>query len=120
MSLLDHPDAQVLLADAVVTPDEVRGCQDRITDSLQRYRPRFYRDELLPGQLALVQQTHLRYNGMLAGNYELFTARAAEAEAGHKSIAALRDYWITRAELERAVGGNLRARPSAPQPHERK
>jgi hypothetical protein len=26
MSLLEHPDAQALLADAVVTPDEVRGC----------------------------------------------------------------------------------------------
>ena len=32
MSLLEHPDAQALLADAVVTPDQVRGCQDRITD----------------------------------------------------------------------------------------
>src|ERR1700756_5400991 len=45
MSLLEHPDAQALLADAVVTPDEVRGCQDRITAFLQRYLPRFYRAE---------------------------------------------------------------------------
>src|ERR1700742_2429555 len=45
MSLLEHPDAQALLADAVVTPDEVRGCQDRITTFLQRYLPRFYRAE---------------------------------------------------------------------------
>ena len=45
MSLLDHPDAQALLADAVVTPDEVRGCRDRITTFLQRYLPRFYRAE---------------------------------------------------------------------------
>src|SRR5206468_8751657 len=44
-SLLDHPDAQALLADAVVTPDEVRGCQDRIATFLQRYLPRFYRAE---------------------------------------------------------------------------
>ena len=36
MSLLEHPDAQALLADAVVTPDEVRGCRDRITTFLQR------------------------------------------------------------------------------------
>ena len=27
MSLLEHPDAQALLADAVVTPDQVRGCR---------------------------------------------------------------------------------------------
>jgi len=40
MSLLEHPDAQALLADAVLTPDAVRGCQDRITTFLQRYLPR--------------------------------------------------------------------------------
>ena len=45
MSLLDHPVAQTLLADAVVTPEQVRGCQDRITAFLQRYLPRFYRAE---------------------------------------------------------------------------
>jgi len=45
MSLLDHPDAQALLADAAVTAEQVRGCQDRITAFLQRYLPRFYRAE---------------------------------------------------------------------------
>jgi SRSO17 transposase len=45
MSLLDHPDAQALLADAVLTPEAVRGCQDRLTDFLQRYLPRFRRLE---------------------------------------------------------------------------
>ena len=45
MSLLDHPDAQALLADAVLTPEQVRGCQDRLTAFLERYLPRFYRAE---------------------------------------------------------------------------
>jgi SRSO17 transposase len=45
MSLLEHPDAQALLADAAVTPDQVRGCQDRLAAFLQRYLPRFYRAE---------------------------------------------------------------------------
>src|SRR5512135_101278 len=45
MSLLDHPDAQALLADAAVTPDQVRGCQDRLTAFLERYLPRFYHAE---------------------------------------------------------------------------
>jgi SRSO17 transposase len=45
MSLLDHPDAQALLADAVLTPEQVRGCQDRLTLFLERYLPRFYRAE---------------------------------------------------------------------------
>ena len=30
MSLLDHPDAQALLKDAILTPEAVRGCRDRL------------------------------------------------------------------------------------------
>jgi SRSO17 transposase len=45
MSLLDHPEAQVLLADAEVSPGDVRGCRDRITRFLKRYLPLFYREE---------------------------------------------------------------------------
>ncbi len=45
MSLLDHPEARALLADAAVTPDQVRGCQDRLTAFLRRYLPCFYRVE---------------------------------------------------------------------------
>jgi SRSO17 transposase len=45
MSLLDHPDAQTLLADAAVTPEQVRACRDRLTAFLQRYLPCFYRIE---------------------------------------------------------------------------
>lgn len=45
MSLLDHPEAQALLADAVVTPEQVHGCRDRRTAFLERYRPCFYRVE---------------------------------------------------------------------------
>jgi SRSO17 transposase len=45
MSLLDHPEAQALLADATLTPEAVDGCQDRLTAFLQRYLPQFYRVE---------------------------------------------------------------------------
>jgi SRSO17 transposase len=45
MSLLDHPEAQALLADAEVAPDDVRGCRDHITRFLKRYLPLFYREE---------------------------------------------------------------------------
>ena len=33
------------LADAVLSPEQVRGCQDRLTDFLERYLPHFYRAE---------------------------------------------------------------------------
>jgi SRSO17 transposase len=45
MSLLDHPEAQALLADAILTPQAVRGCQDRLGRFLIRYLPCFYRAE---------------------------------------------------------------------------
>src|SRR5688572_13064192 len=45
MSLLDYPNARVLLADAAVTPDQVRGRQDRLTAFLRRDLPCFYRGE---------------------------------------------------------------------------
>jgi SRSO17 transposase len=45
MSLLDHPEAQALLADAEVSPDDVQGCQDHLQRFLQRYLPLFARQE---------------------------------------------------------------------------
>ena len=45
MSIIDHPDAQALLADAILTPEAVQGCQDRLTAFLERYLPHFYRAE---------------------------------------------------------------------------
>src|SRR5262249_51963037 len=45
MSLLDHPDAQSLLADATLTPEAVEGCRGRLAAFLHRYLPRFYRVE---------------------------------------------------------------------------
>ena len=45
MSLLEHPQAQALLADAVVSPTAVRSCQEHLTQFLQRYLPLFYRKE---------------------------------------------------------------------------
>jgi SRSO17 transposase len=45
MSLLDHPEAQGLLADAEISLGDVRGCRDHITRFLERYLPLFYRQE---------------------------------------------------------------------------
>lgn len=45
MSLLKRPEAQALLADAKLTARTVQGCQDRLTQFLQRYLPLFQRQE---------------------------------------------------------------------------
>jgi SRSO17 transposase len=45
MSLLEHPKAQALLADAEVSSATVRGCRDHLHRFMQRYLPLFYREE---------------------------------------------------------------------------
>jgi cobalt-zinc-cadmium efflux system outer membrane protein len=50
---------------------------------------------------------------MLLGVYQLIQAKQAEYDAYRQYIEAVRDYWIARSDLERAVGGRLGA-PSPP------
>jgi SRSO17 transposase len=45
MSLLEHSDAKALLDDAILSPESVIGCTDRLTDFLKRYLPKFQRVE---------------------------------------------------------------------------
>jgi SRSO17 transposase len=45
MSLLEHPQAQSLLAEAQVAVGQVQGCRRRLGSFLERYMPLFYRKE---------------------------------------------------------------------------
>jgi SRSO17 transposase len=63
MSVLDHPTAQALLADAEVSAVAVAGCRRRLDSFLRRYLPRFYRVEqhelarvVLQGKLSGLQR----------------------------------------------------------------
>jgi cobalt-zinc-cadmium efflux system outer membrane protein len=62
---------------------------------------------LLPTQQESLDLTLQQYNYMLKGAYDLLLARQNEVAAERSYIEAWRDYWIARAELERAVGGSL-------------
>src|SRR4051794_36309859 len=62
-TLLDHPTAQRLLADARVTADDLRGCPLHLEAFLRRYFPCFYRVEqhelaraVLRGKLSPLQR----------------------------------------------------------------
>src|SRR5512135_3510274 len=68
MSLLDHPEAQALLADAVVLPEDVRGLRDHLTRFLERYPPRFYRQEQR-GHAAAFVHWYLHSKNRFTGNY---------------------------------------------------
>ena len=93
---------------AIGIRSDVRALHDKL--AAMREAARFYQSEIVPTRRAITAGMLLHYNGMLVGNYELFLTRAEQIEAEHKAIESLRDYWTTRAELERTVGGNLRAR----------
>lgn len=63
MSLLEHPKAQELLADAEVAPAAGRGCRRGLASFLARYLPRFYRAQqrelaqvVLHGKLSNLQR----------------------------------------------------------------
>ena len=101
---------------AIDIRSDVRALHDKL--AALRETVRFYQDEIVPNRRAITADTQLRYNGMLVGNYELFNAHAEQIEMEQKSIEALRDYWITRAQLERAVGGNFHARSNAQTAHQ--
>ena len=93
---------------AVDIRSQIRELRDELTS--KREIARFYKDELLPGQRRILNESLINYNAMAIGNFELFTTKAEEARTEREYIEAVRDYWMTRAELERAVGGNLSPR----------
>jgi outer membrane protein, heavy metal efflux system len=93
---------------AIDIRSQIRELRDELTS--KRQIARFYQDELLPDQRRILSESLMNYNAMEIGNFELFTAKAEEARSEREYIEAVRDYWIARTDLERAVGGNLRAR----------
>src|SRR5206468_11999603 len=68
---------------------------------------RLYGETLLPERRRIVSLTLEHYNFMLKGTYDLLLVKQNELEAERSYIEAWRDYWIARAELEKAVGGKL-------------
>ncbi|HET9376241.1 MAG TPA: TolC family protein [Chthoniobacterales bacterium] len=96
---------------AIDVRSQIRELRDELMS--KRETARFYQDELLPGQRRILNESLLNYNAMEIGNFDLFSTKAEEARTEREYLEAVRDYWITRAQLERAVGGNLRPRQPA-------
>ena len=55
MTLLEHPEAQALLADANISASAVRSCADHLTAFAQRYLPLFHRKEQRGHALTILQ-----------------------------------------------------------------
>lgn len=90
---------------AVNARSEVREARDQLIAA--RDLTSYIGKRLLPTQQHVLNLTLQQYNYMLKGAYDLLIAKQNEVAAERSYIEAWRDYWIARAELERAVGGSL-------------
>lgn len=93
---------------AVDIRSEVRQYRDQLVSLHDQAA--FYRDEVLPRRIQVVNHSLLQYNAMQISPYALFLAKADELASERGYIDTLRDYWIARARLEQAVGGTLTPR----------
>lgn len=75
---------------------------------LLKERLRLYQQEILPTAKSITESSLRQYNAMQVSAYDLFQARASEFTSQKEYQATLRDYWIIRIDLERAVGGTFR------------
>jgi cobalt-zinc-cadmium efflux system outer membrane protein len=103
-----------LIQMAIDIRSDVRETRDRVV--AERDLARFYGRTLLPQRIKILQLTQLQYNGMLMGVYDLILAKQNEMTTEYAYIQAWRDYWISRAQLESAVGGRLPAPAPATAP----
>ncbi len=72
-----------------------------------------YGKVIVPLREKVVRFSQEQYDAMLLGVYQLIQAKQNEFEAYREYIEALRDYWIARSALERAIGGRIEAASSS-------
>ena len=73
-----------------------------------RTRAHYFEKVVLPLQARILEETQRQYNGMLIGVFQLLQAKRDQVDAGRRYVEVLTEYWVSRADLERAVGGELR------------
>ncbi len=78
-----------------------------------RDRELYLRTVILPLRRQVVVESQKFVDAMAQSVFTLLLAKQAEIDAGAAYVDALRDYWMTRAKLERAVGGTFA--PLSPQ-----
>ncbi len=66
-----------------------------------------HRDALIPQREKVVERSQQEQNFMLIGVFELIQAKVKEYDAYQGYLEAVRDYWLARVDLMRAVGQRL-------------
>src|SRR5262249_1304801 len=90
---------------AVAIRSEVRQARNRLM--IARTTIESYAQTLIPLRERIVALSQSQYNAMRLGVYQLLQAKQNEIDSYRQYIEAVRDYWIARADLERAVGTRL-------------
>ena len=90
---------------AVEIRSDVRAARDRMLNARQIVD--YSKSTVLPLRHRVVEESQLQYNAMQISLFDLLRAKQDEVNAARQSVEAKRDYWIARAELEKAVGGPL-------------
>ncbi|HZR81900.1 MAG TPA: TolC family protein [Candidatus Binatia bacterium] len=118
LPLFDQRQAEIARLESRVRQSELRAealgldvASDvrRAHEKLQRARrlAEHDRDALIPVRERVVALSLEHYNFMLLGAFDLLTAKQAEIAAYRDYVAAIRDYWIARVELDHAVGARV-------------
>jgi cobalt-zinc-cadmium efflux system outer membrane protein len=116
--LFDHRQAQIARLEAFKRQgeDELRALAIDVRADVRAAvaRVRIARDVveeygrvIVPTRERIVRFSQQQYDAMLIGVYQLIQAKQSEFESYRAYIEALRDYWIARSDLERAIGGRL-------------
>lgn len=99
-----------LRALAIDVRADVRAARARVLTS--RGIVEEYGKVIVPIRENIVRFSQEQYDAMLLGVYQLIQAKQSEFAAYREYIEALRDYWIARSDLERAIGGRLGSVPA--------
>jgi len=103
--------AQAIYMQAVHrTADTATVARSQVREAYSAYRTTYdvathYRDEVVPLQKKISDETQLRYNGMLMSVFELLADARAQITGVNAAIEAQRDYWIAETDLQAALSG---------------
>lgn len=96
---------QRLKAMEISVLSEVRSISDQLIINTQLLKE--YRNEIIPLQHHIVSTSQRYYNDMALSVYKLLNAKKQEIQMQINYSVSLKDYWISRIDLDQAIGGNL-------------
>lgn len=88
---------------AIVAASEIRSQHSQYTTSYAIAKR--YRDEIMPLKKQVLEESVLRYNGMLISPFEVMVAARDQVQTVNRYIEALRDFWLAESDFEMSLVG---------------